>query len=120
MRLMPYAPEQDGYGFTMAEDTRQTSIASPKSLFAPNNSENAKTLTLTWLLTGTEYADWFLFWEDHNTALLPFEIDLILDDFLLTRYIAKFVPGTWQLAQVQGTMYTVKVAINVVKYNAIS
>lgn len=46
---------------------------------------------------------------------LPFLIDLILDDSELIEHEARFVPGSYRLAQVDGVVYRVEAVLEVVK-----
>lgn len=106
-------PSQDGY--TAADGWEVASVQLDGG--APRTRRDVlgavARVAVTWVVGPGEYRYLRAFYRSTYNGALPFTIDLLLDEAILTEYEAKFIPGTFRLAAQRGWSYTVTTELEV-------
>lgn len=109
---MLLTPAYSGFSASPAADTLQAQLDGGPSRFRLNQTGAAVTVQVQWGLTrnGFNYLEAFF---RLLPGSMPFLIDLIIDNADLTEYTARLVPGSKQLAGVQGLQRIVTAQLEV-------
>jgi hypothetical protein len=103
MRKLLVAPSKSGYAATPGNELLSVQLSGGPSWVRRDFIGAVAMIDATWNLPpeGANYLQAFYRTELQRGAL-PFLIDLILDDFDLAEYQARFVPGSFRIGSVQG------------------
>lgn len=106
-------------GFSLTGSRQASSVAatlnSPQGFYAPTQRMQAWRVEVSWTCSLADFDYFMAFWRTATArGALPFTVDLPLESAELTTHVARFVPGSIRLADVQGTVRTVRAAIDVV------
>jgi hypothetical protein len=109
VRKLALPADTDGYSATSGAGSLIVFNDGPTGRLRPDYEGAAWRVGLSWLLDAEEYQYLRAF---YRTAILsgsePFTIDLLIRDGTTNEYMARFIPGSMELASVSGDSFSVR------------
>jgi hypothetical protein len=106
--LLPFVPEQDGYGVTHPNQVVQIALDGGPPRMRADSLGMSSRVSASWLLDRLEYTRFLQFWRVNlQLGALPCLVDLVTGLYQVARHKATFVPGSLRTTQVAGLTYRV-------------
>lgn len=104
-------PDQNGYSVQDPDDVLSVKLDGGLSRTRKIIDNATSLVTVTWTLEVTDYEYLRNFYLVNKA--LPFEIDLLLDTYVLTEHTCKFVPNTMKLTNQSGLTFVCSATLEV-------
>lgn len=114
MLKLTLPPDQSAYSVTDGSEVVSSKLDGGASRYRRDVLNSTSTVSAQWTVGPEAYKYLRAFFKSVTTnGALPFLIDLLLDEPILTEHKAYFVPGSMSLGQQQGMTYFVRASLEV-------
>lgn len=114
MALLTLVPSQEGYSFSDRPMVNSVDLQGGLSRVRRDLLQANGDATVQWRCNKARYEALRAFYRaTTENGSVPFELDLIVDDPDLTRHTVNWMPGTFQLAEMDGATYVVTAELEV-------
>lgn len=114
MRKLELIPDREGYAVEHPDVVIHTQLSGGMGRYRQDKLGATYQVTAQWTLDPLEYASMVSFYQNiTKQGVLPFLIDLVIEDSKLEEYAARFVPLSFRLLEQSGLMYKVGATLTV-------
>ncbi len=108
MRKLKLLPDREGYMVEHPDVIIHTQLSGGMGRYRQDKLGATYQVTAQWTLDPVEYAAMVSFYQNiTKQGVLPFLIDLVIEDSKLEEYAARFAPLSFRLLEQSGLMYKV-------------
>lgn len=114
MNKLSIPPNQSGYAVTNGSGVKRTELDGGSGRYRRDILNQASLVNCSWTINRDDYDYLMAFFRiNERDGGAGFLIDLILDNWQPTEYVAHVVPGSWGLGSQAGTGYTINAQLEV-------
>lgn len=107
-------PDQDGYQIDAAVTTLQAKLLGGGMKLRRDALNAPAKVSVTWTCSDAEYDYLLTFYRTTNDGTIPFLMDLIMDNSVLTEHECRFMPGTFKVSTIKGNARKIAAQLEVV------
>jgi len=113
-RLLELTPDSDSYSVEFSDGVIHNILDGGRGRYRKDVLNSSDVISVMWKCSRNEY-DYiraFHRWASENAGT-PFEMDLVVDQHVLTRHLCNFVPNTFRLQEQRGHAYVAVATLEV-------